>query len=622
MEYNPTSMKVKKKKRKCPICDRVFIDKAHLVDHIGRVHAEQIPEGWSAGRYECYLRTGKTEGKCIYCNKPTEFNETTGKYHRLCTNPECRKKCSDNADKNMIGKYGKTHLLNDPDMQRKMVYSKKNSGTYVFKDNDSNRKYEVMYDSSYGLDFLTMLDIFLNMSGRDIIGPSPHTYYYEYDGETHFYIPDFYIVSLGLEIEIKDGGDNPNKHPKIQAIDKKKEELKDQVMLSNSNQVRYLKIVNKNYSEFFALLSKLKEEDVVYVPKWDYVDPNNIKVQPTSEGYYDVIDSLPIDNALNEPSMELPNLLKQTAYIHDPGVSYDELIDSLSKEVKSIRRPDEYIRVESKINLTRNYLVKLQNSMEFGDENLRYAAKNAVKKIERKLLPQLKSKKVHLDRLAITKKTIEESCCVSSDNCIMEFTSDGTVSENYFRIPVYVILTQTGTTASKVISKFTGDPYNHSGLSIDPTMHNMFSFNMNAGGFGIEDIDKGFFGDHKSTIKYTIWAYFASPDEFLHLKSIIGDFTDNKDKFKYNIMGLVDFITGNKKLREGKMFCSEFVAHLLKSINPNITKKNRNDMKPYDLVRIKDLHFIQRGILKNYDPKKTERIVKEKIEEGGYVLWN
>ena len=219
-----------KKKARCKICGRVFIDKAHLVDHIDRSHKDQIPGGWSAARYECYLRTGKAEGKCIYCGKPTGFNEKTGKYFRLCKDPKCRKAASDAADRNMIGKFGKTSLLDDPDQQRKMVYARKNSGTYTFVDpEDPKRKYGVMYDSSYGKDFLEMLDNFLMFSGQDIIGPSPHTYYYEYERKKHFYIPDFYIPSLNLEIEIKDGGANPNTHPKIQAVDKVKEKLKDEL---------------------------------------------------------------------------------------------------------------------------------------------------------------------------------------------------------------------------------------------------------------------------------------------------------------------------------------------------------------------------------------------------------
>ena len=93
----------------------------------------------------------------------------------------------------------------------------------------------------------------------DIIAPSPHTFYYMYEGERHFYIPDFFIVSLNLEVEIKDGGSNPNTHPKIQAVDKKKELAKDLMMQSNKNLFNYIKIVDKDYTKFGRYLMVAKE---------------------------------------------------------------------------------------------------------------------------------------------------------------------------------------------------------------------------------------------------------------------------------------------------------------------------------------------------------------------------
>ena len=50
-------------------------------------------------------------------------------------------------------------------------------------------------------------------------------------------------------------------HPKIQAVDKKKEAEKDKVMmkLQSEGKLRYIKIVNKDYTEFFKLISELNQ---------------------------------------------------------------------------------------------------------------------------------------------------------------------------------------------------------------------------------------------------------------------------------------------------------------------------------------------------------------------------
>lgn len=255
------------KTAKCKICKKNYVSTDAMIDHIGRVHQSLIPEGWSASRYENYLRTSKTEGRCVYCHTPTGWNESTRKYHRMCGSDECRKKARDLASKNYIGKHGKPYSINDPEQQKIMIYSRKTSGTYMFIGTDG-RKYPAMYDSSYGRDFLEMIDLFLNWDGKDIMAPSPNTYYYTYNNKKHFYIPDVYIVSLNWEIELKDGGNNPNMHPKIQSVDKEKERLKDEVMHSLKNQVNYIKICNKDYTKFFEMLSKLKDLSECSMPPW------------------------------------------------------------------------------------------------------------------------------------------------------------------------------------------------------------------------------------------------------------------------------------------------------------------------------------------------------------------
>ena len=106
------------------------------------------------------------------------------------------------------------------------------------------------------IDQLQALGEALDFDPTDIMSPSPHTYWYTYEGENHFYIPDFYIPSLNLEIEIKEG---TNMHPKNLAVDKVKEQLKDDVMKSNASTFNYLKIVEKDNQKFLRYLLVAKE---------------------------------------------------------------------------------------------------------------------------------------------------------------------------------------------------------------------------------------------------------------------------------------------------------------------------------------------------------------------------
>ena len=130
----------------CKICGKKYIGKQALIDHIEKSHSASIPEGFTAARYENYLRTGKTEGRCIYCHKPTGWNPVTGKYNRMCGSDACKKKAYDLAQKNYIGKHGKVYSINNPEQQKKMVYGRKNSGEYVFVDTETGKVVKVYAD--------------------------------------------------------------------------------------------------------------------------------------------------------------------------------------------------------------------------------------------------------------------------------------------------------------------------------------------------------------------------------------------------------------------------------------------------------------------------------------------
>lgn len=637
------------RKLHCKLCDRVFVNKDYLISHITKAHKDQIPEGWSPTRYECYLRTGKTEGRCVYCGKPTGFNEKTGKYFRICKDPKCREKASSLADRNMIGKYGKTTLLNDPEQQRKMVYARKISGVYTFDDDDSDgvktpkgkNTFEVRYGSSYELDFLEMLDNFLMFSGQDILGPSPHTYYYEYEGKRHFYIPDFYIPSLNLEIEIKDGGSNPNMHPKIQAVDKEKEKLKDSVMDSLKDQVHYIKIVNKQYGPFFKLLADLKEEDQIYIPKW--ATPGAITdASMVSEASSDIenilgniIDSSPVQ-VVNRPGKDdfeliipgetrkddikvMPAKLNEVKLLYMPNGGYKELCNYYMREIDRCKTKEDCAKLLTRILNALEVLKQVANAQDSESKNLHYPATKAIKKITTAIIPRLnaKAKSIQQVQIAVHEQLVS---LYQTNNPV--YVLEDTSSDHTFRVPVYVVLFNTRKMIAKAIMHFTHEPYNHAGLMLDPSMKNIFSFNMTGNGFDTEDITTGWYKEHENQVSYSIYCYMATPDEFNLVQSAINQMKANMEKFHYSIKGLVMFYSKHKTLDDNAMVCSEFVAQMLKAMNPDLVKKERNQYTPYDLSKLKNMIFIQRGYIKNFDQGKLISKTNAKLKEAGYTLWD
>ena len=241
------------RKYKCPICkDASYINKPAVYSHMDRVHKDVIPEDMSAAEYYYQLTTGKT-GHCVICKKPTKWNSTTNKYNRFCDNPKCKQKYREIFKKRMIKKYGKVSLTDDPEQQKKMLANRKISGKYIWSDKSKT----FTYTGSYELDFLKYIDLVLGFKSDDVMAPSPHTFMYVYEEKEHFWIPDFFIPSLSLEIEIKA---SDNRHPKIVAVDNVKEALKDEVMKSQHD-FNYIKIYDKKYKEFTQLIDTLRNQD-------------------------------------------------------------------------------------------------------------------------------------------------------------------------------------------------------------------------------------------------------------------------------------------------------------------------------------------------------------------------
>lgn len=239
---------------KCMFCKAKFDNKPSLYNHIDKKHKDLVPEEVTIPQMCFNFRNKKTSGKCVICGAETEWNDRSERYNTFCTD-RCKEIYVKEAKARMVKKYGKEHILDSATHQKKMLQNRSISGKYKW----SSAPTEIPYTGSYELEFLEFLDKFLDWDSRDIM-ECPFSIDYEHDGVKRFYIPDFYIPSLNLIIEIKDGGDNPNMHHKIQDVDKVKENLKDKAIME-MKKYNYIKITNKEHSRFIEFLTKLKDKE-------------------------------------------------------------------------------------------------------------------------------------------------------------------------------------------------------------------------------------------------------------------------------------------------------------------------------------------------------------------------
>lgn len=241
------------KKFNCPYCNERYY-KQDLPGHIDKKHDDMIPENYTAYRLTYDIVNNKQgHGNCTECGKPTKWNEKRQKYERLCGNPKCYARVKETYQKRMLKVYNKVHLLDDPEHQEKMLAHRKISGTYKWSDGK-----EFTYTGQYEKKLMEFLDKTMEFKSNEILAPGP-ILEYEFEGQKKHWITDFLIIPHNLIIEVKDGGDNPNK--RNMPITRNKTLAKER-MITNMGKYNYLRLTNNDFLQLFQMMVELKEKSL------------------------------------------------------------------------------------------------------------------------------------------------------------------------------------------------------------------------------------------------------------------------------------------------------------------------------------------------------------------------
>ena len=173
---------------------------------------------------------------------------------------------------------------------------------------------------------------------------------------------------------------------------------------------------------------------------------------------------------------------------------------------------------------------------------------------------------------------------------------------------IYLVLTHTGSVLSNIVKVYTKKKYSHISIGLDFNLNEMYSFgrlkpyNPYKAGFVREEVNNGTFARFKNTLG-AVYALKVTDEQYKSIVKIIDYVKENKDKYKFNIIGLF-FVSINKKYQKKDTFyCAEFVKYILEtSFNKKILPEI---IKPMDFLELDNIELIYEGLFSKYEHTKN-----------------
>jgi hypothetical protein len=178
---------------------------------------------------------------------------------------------------------------------------------------------------------------------------------------------------------------------------------------------------------------------------------------------------------------------------------------------------------------------------------------------------------------------------------------------------IYILLTDTGTILTRLIKSYTKKPYNHASIAFDAELMEVYSFgrktarNPFIGGFVREDIDSVIFRQADCAL----YSLNITAAEFQKMYQYIQEIASEKEKYRYNFIGLFGVLFQKPIKRKNAFFCSQFVASVLKESKViDFEDEDLSLVKPSDLTYLANFELLFEGGLTDYQ----RDIIDEEIQ--------
>ena len=169
---------------------------------------------------------------------------------------------------------------------------------------------------------------------------------------------------------------------------------------------------------------------------------------------------------------------------------------------------------------------------------------------------------------------------------------------------IFIVLTQTGSIVSAGIKLAKKKEYNHASLAMDVSLEPMYSFgrrhpyNPFWGGFVEEHIHSGTFKRFPKT-RCSVYRAAVEESQYAAIEELLARMLLEKERYKFNVRGLMTAAFDKYKKRENYYYCSEFVRRVLEEAGVDVSAVPEA-VHPEYLTALSDEKPIYTGLLREY----------------------
>ena len=387
--------------------------------------------------------------------------------------------------------------------------------------------------------------------------------------------------------------------------------------------------VTGNRSKSYKSVDQIPEQEIKLVGKKDIFEDTVFN----NDGYTSIRDTINSDiPAMDMPFFTPEELMNFGYYDGESNCRYNVELDLYGSDLSCSDWFDSYNNLYNGI-YTENYSKLYQEWNELLT-TLQCRLESSIAMEDEESIEEIKEDMISLGWNPVMEFNTENKIKASNrvrdimESKLIEFDDIDRISideskeiEKHYN-PVYICLVGGKAIFSEVIKAYSKSPFSHAAIGFQSNLKKLFSFNANyqdQHGFSEESID----GYNKDS-NIAVFVLFVNDKVKHNMEKVIKDFKKNRDKAKYSFAQVLALPFNKALSTDYKMICSQFVDHLLKSVNIDFNKKASGVTTPADLYKSfifnNKVFNVFEGKIKDYDPKRVDKRVKVMHKDIGLTV--